>query len=87
MNLANKASPGISLLVSDCLLATQFGKKSAAGNARFLLGITANPFFTTFLLQLTISALPSGEKLLIETTIPKQAFISRIRSHFIQILL
>ena len=26
MNLANKASPGIVLLVSDCLLATQIGK-------------------------------------------------------------
>ena len=33
MNLANKASFVIFLLVSDCLLATQIGKKSAAGNA------------------------------------------------------
>ena len=85
MNIANRASPGISLLVSDCLLATQIEKKSAAGNAWFILGIAANPFFTIFSLMLIIFDLPLGEKLLIETTIAKHAIISSIKSHFTQI--
>ena len=85
MNLANKASPGLFLLVSGCLLATQIGKKPAAGNDWFILGIAANPFFTIFSLMLIISDLPLGEKLLIETTIAKHAIISSMKSHFTQI--
>ena len=85
MNLANEASPGIFLLVSDCLLETQMGKKSAAGNAWFILGIAANPFFTIFSSMLIIFDLPLGEKLLIETTIAKHAIIWNIKSHFTQI--
>ncbi|EYC22271.1 hypothetical protein Y032_0017g3256 [Ancylostoma ceylanicum] len=79
MNLANKASLGIFFQVSDCLLATQIGKKSVAGNARFTLGITVNPFFTISLLQLTICFLPLSEKLLIKTTIAEHAIISSIK--------
>ncbi|EYC17859.1 hypothetical protein Y032_0029g1917 [Ancylostoma ceylanicum] len=84
MNLANEASPGIFLLVSDCLLATEIGEKFAAGNERYI-GITVNPFFTTFLLQLTISVLPLSEKLLIGTTRAKHAIMSSMKSHFTQI--
>ncbi|EYC42863.1 hypothetical protein Y032_0514g2765 [Ancylostoma ceylanicum] len=50
MDLANKASPGIFLLVSDCLLATQIRKKSETkletpGLSLESLRILFSPFF------------------------------------------